>query len=200
MEFDKIIHKTLDEESVDYGFMFGNNKIVFIKVGAGGGIPGYQDKYLRMAHRVHERLGATVICASNVLEDEGIYKKVLADMDRNAIRWCVRKLNLSSFELNLVGVSDGANHCLSLARIAPTKKLLCINPSFVPGHDPSDRLILRSKVEKIFVYGTKDDEGYQLVPKLKERAIPNFEIRWVEGADHEFTGMVDEFVDLIDLV
>ena len=32
MEFDKIIHKTLDEESVDYGFLFGNNKIVFIKV------------------------------------------------------------------------------------------------------------------------------------------------------------------------
>ena len=37
MAFDKIIHKTLDEESVDYGFIFGNNKIVFIKVGAGGG-------------------------------------------------------------------------------------------------------------------------------------------------------------------
>lgn len=41
MEFDKIIHKTLDEESVDYGFVFGNNKIVFIKVGAGGGIPEF---------------------------------------------------------------------------------------------------------------------------------------------------------------
>ena len=46
MKFDKIIHKTLDEESVDYGFIFGNNKIVFIKAGAGGGLPGYQDKYL----------------------------------------------------------------------------------------------------------------------------------------------------------
>lgn len=192
MEFDKIIHKTLDEESVDYGFIFGNNKIVFIKAGAGGGIPGYQDKYLIMAHRVHERLGATVICASN-------YEKCLP-MDKKAIEWCARYLKLKDAELYFVGVSDGADQCITLARNAPMRKLLCINPSFVPGHDPSDRLIIRSKVEKIFVYGRKDVEGHELVPKLKERAIPNFEIRWVEGADHQFTGMLDEFVSLIDLV
>ena len=192
MEFDKIIHKTLDEESVDYGFIFGNNKIVFIKAGAGGEIPGYQDKYLRMAHRVHERLGATVICSSN-------YEKSLPT-DKKAIEWCARYLKLKDAELYFVGVSDGADQCITLSRNPPTKKLLCINPSFVPGHDPSNRLILRSKVEKIFVYGTKDDEAYELVPKLKERAIPNFEIRWVEGADHSFTGMVDEFIALIDLI
>ena len=192
MNFDKIIHKTLDEESVDYGFIFGNNKIVFIKAGAGGGIPGYQDKYLRMAHKVHEKLGATVICASN-------YEKCL-DMDKRAIEWCARYLKLTDAELYFVGVSDGADQCISLARNAPTKKLLFINASFVPGHDPSDRLIIRSKVEKIFVYGTKDEEGNEIITKLLERKIPNFEIRRVEGADHEFTGMVDEFVNLIDLI
>ena len=192
MKFDKITHKILDEEAVDYGFIFGNNKIVFIKAGAGGGIPGYQDKYLKMAHRVHERLGATVICASN-------YEKCL-EMDKRAIEWCARYLELEEAELYLVGVSDGADQCISLARNAPTKKLLCINPSFVPGHDPSDRLIIRSKIEKIFVYGTKDEEGCEFASKLLAREIPNFEIRWVEGADHEFTGMVDEFVSLIDLI
>ena len=192
MKFDKITHKILDEEAVDYGFIFGNNKIVFIKTGAGGGIPGYQDKYLKMAHRVHERLGATVICASN-------YEKCL-EMDKRAIEWCARYLELEEAELYLVGVSDGADQCISLARNAPTKKLLCINPSFVPGHDPSDRLIIRSKIEKIFVYGTKDEEGCEFASKLLVRKIPNFEIRWVEGADHEFTGMVDEFVSLIDLI
>lgn len=190
--FDKIIHKTLDEESVDYGFIFGNNKIVFIKAGAGGGIPGYQDKYLRMANKVHERLGATVICSSN-------YEKSLPT-DKKAIEWCARYLKLEDVELYFVGVSDGADQCIILSRNAPTKKLICINPSFVPGHDPSDRLIIRSKVDKIFVYGTKDVEGHELVPKLMEREIPNFEIRWVEDADHEFTGMVDEFVSLIDLL
>ena len=121
-------------------------------------------------------------------------------MDKRAIEWCARYLKMTDAELYFVGVSDGADQCISLARNAPTKKLLCINPSFVPGHDPSDRLIIRSKVEKIFVYGTKDEEGKELVTKLLERKIPNFEIRRVEGADHEFTGMVDEFVNLIDLI
>jgi hypothetical protein len=192
MAFDKIIHKTLDEESVDYGFIFGNHKIVFIKAGAGGGIPGYQDKYLRMAHRVHERLGATVICSSN-------YEKCIS-MDKKAIEWCARYLKLKDVELYFVGVSDGADQCITLSRNAPTKKLLCINPSFVSLDNLLDRLIIRSKVEKIFVYGTKDEEGCELVPRLMERGIPNLEIRWVEGANHQFTGMVDEFVSLIDLI
>jgi hypothetical protein len=192
MNFDKIIRKTLEEEYVDYGFIFGNGKIVFIKAGAGGGIPGYQDKYLRMAYLVHERLGATVICSSN-------YEKNLA-MDIKAIEWCAKYLKLTDVEPYFVGVSDGADQCISLARNVKTKKLLCINPSFVPGHDPSNRLIIRSRVEKIFVYGSKDEEGQKLIPTLKERDIPNFEIRAVDGADHEFSGMTDELVGLIELV
>jgi dienelactone hydrolase len=121
-------------------------------------------------------------------------------MDKKAIEWCARYLKLKDAELYFVGVSDGADQCITLSRNAPTKKLICINPSFVPGHDPSERLIIRSKVDKIFVYGTKDDEGCELAPKLLERKIPNFEIRWAEGADHEFTGMVEEFVSLIDIL
>ena len=192
MKFDKIINKTLDEAKVEYGFIFGNNKIVFIKAGAGGGIPGYQDKYLRMAHRIHERLGATVICSSN-------YERCL-ELDRRAIEWCARHLKLKDVELYFVGVSDGADQCITLSRNAPTKKLLCINPSFVPGHDPSNRLILQSAVEKVFVYGTEDEEGRELIPKLKARGIRKFQIELIDGADHSFTGMLDEFVSLIDIL
>ena len=192
MVFDKIIHKKIDDVAVDFGFVFGNNKIVFIKAGAGGGITGYQDKYLRMAHRVHERLGATVICSSN-------YVKCL-ELDRKAIAWCARHLKLNDIELYFVGTSDGADQCISLSRNAPTKKLLCINPSFVPGHDPSNRLILQPAVEKVFVYGTEDEEGRELIPKLKARRIRNFQIQLIDGADHSFTGMVDEFVSLIDIL
>jgi hypothetical protein len=194
MTFDKIIHKTFNDGEVDYGFVFGNNKIVFIKSGAGGDIFGYQNKYLKMAHRVHERTGATVICSSNHI--------CYLELDRKAIEWCAKKLQIEreSAELYFVGTSDGANQCIALSRNAPTRKLICINPSFPPGHDPSNRLILRSKVEKIFVYGTKDEEGYFLIPKLKEREIPNFQIKMIEGADHQFTGMIDEFISLIDLI
>ena len=81
-----------------------------------------------------------------------------------------------------------------------TKKLLCINPSFVPGHDPCNRLILLSEVEKIFVFGINDFEGCAIIPKLKERDIPKLQIKMVKGANHEFKDMVDEFISLIDLL
>ena len=192
MQFDKIIHKTLDEESVDYGFLFGNNKIVFIKAGAGGEIPGYQDKYLRMAHRVHERLGATVICVSNRTNS--------LEMDRRALSWCINMHRQKNVELYFVGVSDGAYQCIFLAQNGITKKLLAINPSFVPGRDPLDSLTLRSEVKKIFVYGTEDEEGRETLPIFNEQKIPNFEIKLVDGADHSFTGMVDKFISLVDLL
>lgn len=65
MNFDRILSKTVDYEKIKYGILFGNEKIVFIKVGAFGKIDGHKDKYIRMAHRIHDRIGATVICSSN---------------------------------------------------------------------------------------------------------------------------------------
>jgi hypothetical protein len=192
MKFDKIAHKIINGETVDYGFIFGNNKIVFIKAGAGGGIPGYQDKYLRMAHRVHERLGATVICVSNRVNS--------LEMDRRAISWCINMHRPKDVELYFVGVSDGAYQCIFLCKNVITKKLLCINPSFVPGRDPTDSLTFRTEVKKIFVYGTEDEEGRDMIPMFEKREIPNFEIKLVEGADHSFTGMVDKFISMVDLL
>ena len=58
----------LSGEKFNYHFVFGNEKIVFIKAGAGGSERGYEDKYIKMAERIHERTGATVICASNPID------------------------------------------------------------------------------------------------------------------------------------
>ena len=69
--YDRTTRKTVAGEVIHYGILHGNEEIVFIKVGADGSIRGYQDKYLKMAHRVHERLGATVICASNPYIEHG---------------------------------------------------------------------------------------------------------------------------------
>lgn len=192
MKFDKILHKEVDEEIVDYGFIFGNNKIVFIKVGAGGCIPGYQGKYLKMAHRIHEGLGATVICSSNPIE--------CPDLDKETIDRCIKKLGIRDAEIYFVGHSDGGSLCIELAKSPLAKKLLCINPSFVPGVDPRDNLSALPEVEKILVFGSCDEEGGAIDALLNEAHIPNLEIKTVEGADHNFTGMVEEFIGLIDLI
>ena len=65
LNYDKVVRKKIEAETINYGIISGNEKIVFIKVGADGNIKGYKNKYLKMAHRVHEKTGATVICASN---------------------------------------------------------------------------------------------------------------------------------------
>ncbi len=65
LRYDTILSISIGDEKIKYGIIYGNEKIVFIKVGTDGSIRGYQDKYLRMSHRVHDRISATVICASN---------------------------------------------------------------------------------------------------------------------------------------
>ena len=49
------------------------------------------------------------------------------------------------------------------------------------------------------MYGT-EDEDFECVPLLQRLDCENLEILTVEGADHEFTDMVDEFIALIDLI
>ena len=97
----------IDGEKLEYEIMFGNDKIVFIKAGAGGSARGYEDKYRKMARRIHERSGATVICASNPYVSH-------KEFDEAEIRWLIAEKNLSDFEISFIGVSDGAYHNLSL--------------------------------------------------------------------------------------
>jgi hypothetical protein len=95
-----------------------DGKRVFIKSGAYGGIKRYEDKYLKIAYRLHERMGATVICASNPEVSHSV-------LDEKAIRWVASQLNLSGYELYFVGTSDGGYQNLILAsRFPETVKFL----------------------------------------------------------------------------
>jgi len=117
------------------------------------------------------------------------------------------KKNKKNFKICKKSLNIKINKCynsiaqlLCLAENQRTKKLLCINPSFIPSKFPRDKLILLSRIEKIFIFGTEDEEGKEIIPKLQEDYIPNLQIKMVEGADHSFTNMIDEFIDLSDLI
>ena len=149
-----------------------------------------------MAYRVHERLGATVICASNpnaayepqVVADKAMISKVAAEQ------------GFADYEVYFVGTSDGGYQNLLLAKAVPqTVKLIGINPSLIDMDDFAEKLRESPGINKLLVYGTEDDD-YECVPVLKDLDCENLEIITVEGADHEFTGMVDEFIALIDLL
>ena len=183
----------LSGENFNYHFVFGNEKIVFIKAGAGGSERGYEDKYIKMAERIHERIGATVITASNPIDP------ICESPDAEEISWVVKELGLASFELYLVGVSDGAYLNLELAsHFHETVKWIGINASYIETSDLEKRLNALSSVSKLMIYGTKDDDFDEVVPKLSEMNCDDFVMEFIDGADHNFTGMLDEFVALAD--
>ena len=197
LNYDKRTTKTVSGEKISYGIVYGNEKLVFIKTGVDGNIRGYQDKYLKMAQRVHERLGATVICASNpeveynaqVIADKAMISRIAAD--------CA----FSDYEVSFVGTSDGGYQNLLLAKELPQAvKFLGINPSLCTVQDLVEKVQALPHVSKIMVYGTKDDVYKECVPVLQALECEKLKIMTIEGADHEFTGMVDAFIALIDLL
>ena len=195
LNYDKVVSKTIEGEKISYGIIFGNEKIVFIKVGADGNIKGYKNKYLKMAHRVHEKIGATVICASNPYIENG---HVAAD--KEMILKVANEINSSEYTVSFFGTSDGAYHNLSLAKEVPeTIKILCVNTSSVNLENLEKKLLELSAVNKILVYGSKDEE-YSSLLYLKELNCENLKLITIDGADHEFKGMLEEYITLIDML
>lgn len=203
LRYDSTTHKIVDGEELFYGILSGaNDTVVFIKTGADyddGNICGYEDKYLKMGHQVRARIGATVICASNPWIDEALHVAA----DKAIISQVVAEAGVPDYKVYLVGTSDGGYHILRLAQAVPqTTKLLGINPSPKCGSKFENwkaELLALPQVDKIQVYGTKDEE-YTYVPLLNASNIPNLQVLTVEGADHEFSDMVDDFIALIDLI
>ena len=167
---------------------------MFIKAGAGGSARGFQDKYIKMAERIHGRIGATVICASN---PDATHE----EQDEKEIRWVIGERGFVDFELYFVGVSDGAYKNLSLVKKFPQAvKLLGINSSYITVAGLIEELKSLPNIEKILICGTKDKDGLRYVEPVKRAGVPKLTIHLREGAEHNFTGMIDEFIALVDLL
>ncbi len=197
MDFHKTFSKTLcPGGTIDYGVLLGNEKIVLIKSGRGGSHRGEEDKYVKMAHRLHSKYGCTVICSSNPTDCPISY-----DLDKIIIERYVEAMSFSDFEIFLIGSSNGAYQNLFLANLLPqTKKLLCINmPLIVNFHKSTRELQIMERVEKIFAYGT-NDPSYFYLPFLELKKFSMFRAIRVDGADHVFKNRTDDFVALADLI
>ena len=180
-DFDEVIQK----EEIEYGIVRGNENIVFIKAGAGGNFRGYGDKYLKMAMALHERDGATVICASNPSDelcfrhDETVLREVINEQTKTPV-------------LRFIGVSRGAYlGVLYHSECFPFEKLLLVNmPLMINFHKAMKHLKGKNAT---FVFGSKDPSA-SYVPFLKRYCDA---VVMMEGADHNFSGMIEEFVELV---
>ncbi|MBE6553136.1 MAG: hypothetical protein E7666_02220 [Ruminococcaceae bacterium] len=195
MEFDKTLQQMdADGITLDYGILRGSDHIVFIKSGRGGSHVGEEEKYLKMAQRIHAAFGYSVICASNptnAATDE--------ETDRRMIKVYADDAGFSNFSLTLIGSSNGASRILLLATVfSQTRRLLCINmPLMINYHKTAKHLALLPTVEKLFAYGTRDPSCSYL-PLLEAKQDPLCRVVRVQNADHTFHGQLDELMALVD--
>ena len=183
-DFDEVIKK----EEIEYGIVRGNENIVFLKAGAGGSFRGYGNKYLQMAKTLHERDGATVICASNPTDalslkhDETVLSEVVNELAKSPV-------------LKFIGVSRGAYlGIVHLSERFKFEKLLLINMPLMLNFHKTTKHLKDKNVT--FVFGSKDPSA-PYIPFLKGYCD---DVVMIEGADHKFTDMIGEFIDLIKLI
>ena len=196
-EYDQIVHKTIDGEGLEYRFLFGSEKIVFIKVGTGEDIDKYQDgfkRYIEIAERMYKVFGATVIIASNPAAPH-------AALDEKAIRWVTSKLGYEEFKLYFWGISDGAYQNLKLAqKFSETVRFIGVNTSFVTFADLDEKLQALPRIKKFLIYGTKDNEYNVVFPALRDKQNEYLRTIFVGGADHRFSEMPEQIIYSVDLV
>ncbi len=173
-----------------YGYIPGNEKLVFIKAGLGGDYLGYENKYLRIARLLHERHGCTVVSVSNPND-----KRWSVADDRAILEGVLLKFGLKNPELYLFGNSDGCRKGLALAAEIPFRRIVLVNmPLTINFHRTKSHLSRIPDTDVIAVYGEKDVScPYAALLEGKSERV---QVVRVPEADHNFAGKTEKFIEL----
>jgi pimeloyl-ACP methyl ester carboxylesterase len=179
---------------IEYGLIHGNDRIVIIKAGAGGSHIGYEEKYLKIARRLRDTHGCTVLCLSNYASDS------FARGDAAVIRKLIAEMG-GEVELYYIGNSNGSTQgLLDATQYFDFRRMVLVNMPLMMNFHKIKEALTRADTEIRFVYGEKDP-SISYVPFLrnagqKEGNLARVEIVTVKGADHNFVGMTDVFMEL----
>lgn len=177
---------------IDYGIIEGNNIVVFIKVGQDGTIYGYENKYLEIAYNLNKKFGYTVICSSNPFDGDNPL-----DVDFKVIEDYLKKRNIINYDIYYMGHSNGARIGITWGYKYPKiKKMLLINaPLFINWYKLKEGLSKINNKEVYLIYGELD-QSYKYTELIKPLLNNNIKLEVISGADHHFTGKLDEFMNL----
>jgi alpha/beta superfamily hydrolase len=182
------------EGKLPYGYLPGNEKVVFIKAGLGGDYIGYENKYLKIARLLHEKHGCTVVSVSNP------YEKGYGVSDDSAIlESMLRQLGIEHPELYLFGNSDGCRKGLALAAEITFRRMILVNmPLTINLHHTRRYLSLIPDTDVIAVYGERDvSYPYAAILEGKSERV---QVVRVPDADHNFAGKTEEFIRLAEML
>lgn len=187
-DFDQVIIKPFEEQIIEYGILKGSNTVVFTKAGANGSMHGYQNKYLHMALNLHKKYGYSVVCSSNpYASKESIGQGI------NVIETFIK----SPYQIYYFGYSNGAligaRHAFKYPQI---KRMALVNAPLMLNWIHTRKGIENFKGDKMaFIYGDKDP-SYMLTGILRMAINPVKSVHIIQNADHHFTDMLSEFINL----
>ena len=190
MIFDAVCEIEYEGQIVDFGYIKGNNKIVYIKAGMGGNYLGYENKYLKIARKLNVKHGCSVICVSNPTP-------LPISVDQTILGAFIKDNDINDPEMFFFGHSNGCVKGLELGTsgIAFARMVLVNMPLMLNFHKTAQWINAMPKTDIVTVYG-ETDPSHRYIPFLKNRNFGNVEIVEVAGADHNFKGMMEQFIEL----
>lgn len=188
LKFDKEIHSKFEDIAIiDYGIIEGNNIIVFIKAGQNGSLYGYQNKYIKMAKRLNQKYGCSVICSSNPFDGNNPLDNAMTIIEDYANRF-------DDYKIYYLGYSNGALIGAWFGIKYPKiKRMSLVNGPLMYNLYKTKEGALSFKGESInFIYGEYDQSiGY--VELLKSIENDKIKVFIEEGQDHHFSKSEEDF-------
>ena len=188
LKFDKEIHSKFEDiEIIDYGIVEGNNIIVFIKAGQNGSLYGYQNKYIKMAKRLNQKYGCSVICSSNPFDGNNPLDNAMVIIEDYAKRF-------DDYKIYYLGYSNGALIGAWFGVKYPKiKRMALVNGPLMYNLHKTKEGALSFKGESInFIYGEHDQSiGY--IELLKSIENDKIKVFIEEGQDHHFSKSEEDF-------
>lgn len=189
-EFDKIHRKRYNEQSIDYGIIYGTDKrVVLIKTGQNGSIYGYNNKYLKMAKHINLQYGYTVVVSSNPYD--------CTDSLGQALEIIKQEVN-QDVDIYYMGMSNGAILGARFGHLhSKIKRMLLINGPLMINWPQTKKGLEKFEGESVtMVYGSLD-LSYKYAKMIKFIDNPGkIRLVTIEGADHNFKNMNECFQSL----
>lgn len=193
LKFDKEIHSKFEDIAIiDYGIVEGDNIIIFIKPGQNGSLYGYQNKYIKMARRLNEKYGCSVICSSNPFDGNNPLDNAMEVIDDYAKKFDDYKIYYLGYSNGaLIGAWFGTNY-------PKIKRMALINGPLMYNYHKTKEGALSFKGERLsFVYG-EYDQSIRYVELLNSIENNKIKVCIEDGQDHYFSKSEEEFQSIPD--
>ena len=191
LKFDKEIHSKFEDIAIiDYGIVEGNNIIVFIKAGQNGSLYGYQNKYIKMAKRLNQKYGCSVICSSNPFDGNNPLDNAMEVIEDYAKRF-------DDFKIYYLGYSNGALIGAWFGIKYPKiKRMALVNGPLMYNFHKTKEGALSFNGDMIsFIYGEYDQSiGY--IDLLKNMENDKIKVFVEKGQDHHFSKSEESFQEI----